>query len=335
MYSDRGIDRLLDRTVALGYSQVGYAIRSRKWPAHDPGSNALAGQNALVTGAGGGLGEATSLALARLGARVHLLVRNPERAGGAVERISAELGRTGIVADLAVEQCDISSSESIERFATDFVAGKKGKGQLDILVHNAGVMPPERLESMDGHELSLATHVLGPALLTERLLPVLKHSECGARVILVSSGGMYTQPLETNDPEFNNGDYSGPVAYARTKRMQVALTPFFDARWKPADVSVYSMHPGWVDTPGIRESLPRFRTLTKPLLRSPDSGSDTTVWLAATTERPPSGTFWHDRKQRPTKFWTAKETPAEDTEKLNSWVWETIESRTRGKRKTT
>ena len=91
-----------------------------------------------------------------------------------------------------------------------------------MLVHNAGVMPPERQETADGHEVALATHVLGPLLLTELLRPVLRGRE-RSRVVLVSSGGMYAQKLPAHDPEYLNGSYSGTTAYARTKRMQVAL----------------------------------------------------------------------------------------------------------------
>ena len=66
---DSGLDRLLDRTLLLGYSAVGPAVRSRHWRSNDPARGSLAGRNALVTGGGGGLGEAIALGLARLGAR--------------------------------------------------------------------------------------------------------------------------------------------------------------------------------------------------------------------------------------------------------------------------
>ncbi|NYI79132.1 SDR family NAD(P)-dependent oxidoreductase [Nocardioides panzhihuensis] len=317
---DEGLDRVLDRAVVLGYSRLGYAIRRRRWAAADPRPGALAGRTALVTGGGSGLGAATVLGLARLGARVHVLVRSPERAATAVARIEQQLGDEGLVADLRIERCDVSDLSVVDAFADDLCTRDGGTTTLDVLVHNAGVMPPERTESVDGHELTVATHVLGPIRLTERLLPALRRSEHGARVVFVASGGMYTQPLPVDDPEFQHGSYRGAVAYARSKRMQVELAPLLDRRWSPDRISTYVMHPGWADTPGLARSLPAFRTLSRPLLRSAEAGADTAVWLGATDPAPPSGTFWHDRRQRPTSYRSATRPEPGDTDELWRWV---------------
>ncbi|MEI7058766.1 SDR family NAD(P)-dependent oxidoreductase [Nocardioides sp. CCNWLW239] len=317
--AEKGLDRLLDRTIVAGYSRLGYAIRRRRWPADDPRPGSLAGRTALVTGGGSGLGEATVLGLARLGARVHLLVRSPDRAAPAVARIEGQLRREGLAADLRMERCDVSDPAMVDAFAEEFRARDGGHSVLDVLVHNAGVMPPERTESVDGHELSVATHVLGPIRLTEHLLPAMRRSEAGARVVFVASGGMYTQPMPVDDPDFRLGDYRGAVAYARSKRMQVELTPILDRRWSSDRVSTYVMHPGWADTPGIARSLPLFRTLTRPLLRPAEAGADTAVWLAATEPAPPSGTFWHDRRQRPTSYRSTTHPGPAETGEL--WRW--------------
>lgn len=316
---DQGLDRLLDRTVVLGYSRLGYAIRRRRWAAGDPRPGALAGRTAVVTGGGSGLGEATALGLARLGARVHLLVRSPERAAPAVARIERLLRDEGRAAELQTERCDVSDPAMTDVFAEDFCARDGGSTALDVLVHNAGVMPPERTESVEGHELTVATHVLGPIRLTEQLLPALRRSEHGARVVFVASGGMYTQSLPVDDPEFERGTYRGAVAYARSKRMQVELAPILDRRWSPDRISTFVMHPGWADTPGLARSLPAFRTLTRPFLRPPEAGADTAVWLAATEPTPPSGTFWHDRRQRPTSYRSATRPGRGEAEAL--WRW--------------
>lgn len=317
---DKGLDRVLDRTVVLGYSRLGYAIRRRRWAADDPRPGALAGRTALVTGGGSGLGAATVLGLARLGARVHVLVRSPERAATAVARIERQLREEGLVADLRIERCDVSDLSVADAFAEDLCSRDGGTTTLDVLVHNAGVMPPERTESVDGHELTVATHVLGPIRLTERLLPALRRSEHGARVVFVASGGMYTQPLPVDDPDFQRGDYGGAVAYARSKRMQVELAPLLDRRWSPERISTYVMHPGWADTPGLSRSLPAFRTLSRPLLRPAEAGADTAVWLAATDPAPQSGTFWHDRRQRPTSYRSSTRPGPGDTDELWGWV---------------
>lgn len=323
MSPDRGLDRLLDRAVLPGYSRLGHAIRRRGWYDEDPPPSAMAAKTALVTGAGGGLGEAVALELARLGARVGLVVRSAERAAPAMARISETLKTEGIEPDLRVEQCDVSDLAAVSAFAEEF--GQRGGGAaVDVLVHNAGVMPPERTESVDGHELTVATHVLGPVLLTELLRPSLGLSPEGARVIFVASGGMYTQSLPVDDPDFERGAYRGAVAYARSKRMQVELVPLLARRWAADRVSAYAMHPGWVDTPGIARSLPAFRALLRPLLRSPAAGADTAVWLAAKPTAPASGGFWHDRRQRPTSYRASTRSGPDEVERLWRWVEQEI-----------
>lgn len=320
MSPDHGRDRLLDRMVIPGYSRLGLILRRRRWAPDDPRPSALVGRTALVTGAGSGLGEATALGLARLGARVHLLVRSTERAAPALERIRLALAADGIEPDLHIEECDLSDLSAVSDFGARWCAHGDGTRPIDVLVHNAGVMPSERTKSVDGHELSVATHVLGPIRLTESLLPALGRSTSGARVVFVASGGMYTQSLPASDPEYRRGRYRGAVAYARSKRMQVELVPLLARRWAEQQLTVAAMHPGWVDTPGIAASLPQFSSLTRPLLRSPAEGADTAVWLAATDPAPTSGRFWHDRTQRPTNYRTATRTDPADLERFRTWT---------------
>ncbi|HYB81969.1 MAG TPA: SDR family oxidoreductase, partial [Mycobacterium sp.] len=201
-------------------------------------------------------------------------------------------------ADVRVEVCDVSDLAAVRAFVADL---SSRVSTLDVLIHNAGVLPATRTETDEGHEVTLATHVLGPVLLTELLLPILATSS-DPRVILMSSGGMYTQSLPTDDPEYQNGQYRGATAYARTKRIQVALTPILARRWAGQHIRVYSMHPGWADTPGVAAALPGFRMLTGPILRTPEEGADTAIWLAATQPAPPSGRFFHDRRPRPEHY---------------------------------
>lgn len=279
----RGVDTVLDRSVVLGYPRWGLALRRRLpgWPA-DPAPDALAGRTAVVTGASAGLGAAAADALARLGADVHLVVRDVAKG----ERVAARLPAT----TARVWRCDVSDLDDVTRFAGELAA----ETSVDVLVHNAGLLPPRRRTTAQDHELTLATHVLGPLRMTELLRPAL----AGGRVVWVSSGGMYAQRLPVADPEYRDGTYRGATAYARTKRIQVALVPLLARRWAPERISVYAMHPGWADTPGVAESLPGFHRLTGPVLRDAAEGADTMVWLAATTPAPDSGLFWHDRRPR-------------------------------------
>jgi len=155
-------------------------------------------------------------------------------------------------------------------------------------------------------------------LLTELLLPRLER----ARVVLVTSGGMYGQRLVADDPEYRSGDYTGVKAYARSKRAQVELLPLLDHRWRPRGVDLTAMHPGWADTPGVVDSLPTFHRLTGPFLRDAEGGVDTTVWLAATEPPPEPGLLWHDRRPRPTHLSGRTRTTERDRQQLWEWVRE-------------
>ena len=302
----RAADTLLDRSVLGGYTRIGYLLRRPGWDSDDPRPGALVGRTAVVTGANSGLGKAACTGLARLGATVHLMVRDQQRGRAAVEDIRREVPQ----ARLHLHRCDVSDPASV-RAAARHLVGRLDR--LDVVVHNAGALPPTREESVDGHEMTLATHVLGPVRLTELLRPALSP---GARVVFVSSGGMYTQSLPVDDPEYTESAYRGAVAYARSKRMQVALAPLMQQRWGADGVTVHVMHPGWADTPGFGASLPAFYRLTRPLLRSVEVGADTVIWLVATEPAPAGGRFWHDRAPRPKHYLPATRESAEDRARL-------------------
>ena len=288
------LDRLLDRSVVLGYSRVGNALRRTWWP-KDPPAGALSGRVVAVTGANSGLGKATALGAARLGAEVRLLCRSADRGEQARRDILAEVPGAAVV----VDRCDVSDLADLSEVARALAAQAP---RLHALVHNAGVLPPQRAEAPGGHELTLTTHVLGPHLLTHLLRDALA-ADGEARVLFVTSGGMYTQPLEVDDPEYTQSSYSGATAYARTKRMQVHLAQEWARELRPAGVSVHSVHPGWARTPGLVESLPAFTRVVGPVLRSAEEGADTAVWLLAAPEgHERSGLLWHDRAPRPTSY---------------------------------
>lgn len=306
------LDQFLDRTVVLGYTKVGAAVRRAWWPA-DPPPGALAGKVVAVTGANSGLGKATALGAARLGAEVRMLCRDVGRGEAARSEILAAVPG----AALRVHRCDVSDLATLP----DVAAGLRAEvPRLHALVHNAGVLPPDRAESAQGHELTYATHVLGPHVLTHELRDLLA-ADGDARVVFVTSGGMYTAPLDLEDLELTHTAYSGTRAYARTKRMQVHLAEEWARELAPEGVSVQSAHPGWAGTPGLAESLPGFSRLVRPLLRSAASGADTTVWLLAAPEgHATTGLLWHDRAPRPTSYLSRTRPGPGEVRRL----WETV-----------
>lgn len=305
----RGIDTALDRSVALGFTRIGPAVRRHLpgWPA-DPEPGSLRDHTVVVTGATSGLGLATARGVLGFGAHLVLVARNGEKAA----RVRAELLSSHPGSEIDVVLADLADLDDVRRAADELAA----LGPLHAIVHNAGLMPPERSESPQGHELSMAVHVLAPILLTDLLRPALAD---GARVVLVTSGGMYAQVLRADDPDYETGDYSPTTAYARSKRAQVELLPVLGERWGES-VHVYATHPGWADTPGVAESLPTFRKLTGPVLRDADGGAETTVWLTATDSPPPPGTLVHDRRVRPLHFRRGTRPSAADVARMWAWV---------------
>lgn len=303
------VDTALDRSIVPGYSRLGFALRSRAWSPDDPAPRSLEGATVIVTGANSGIGKATAESMVRLGATVVMAVRDPYR---------GEVARKEIVdrhphSEVIVERCDVADFAEVREFV-DRVAARTPR--IDAIVHNAGVMPPDRTSTTDGHELALATHVLGPIMMTELALPLLAAAP-SPRIVFMASGGMYAQALPYDDPEYRLGHYRGAAAYARTKRIQVELTPLLADRWLPGRSVVATMHPGWADTPGIAQSLPRFHVWTRPLLREPAQAADTAVWLAATSPPPESGMFWHDRRTRPVHYGVT--TTTTEAQRLEVW----------------
>lgn len=278
------IDTTLDRTL-LGFTKLGFSARGIDVNEAFPD---ISGRHVMVTGATGGIGRATAYRLAANGAVVHTVARSREK----LDALDADTPGA-----IVTHQADLSSMEAIEHLATQFTnAGHR----LDGLVNNVGVMTRERIVTGEGFELSYAVNLLGQYVLVMNLLPVLVAS-APSRVVMVSSGGMYSQPLRVTNIQSSEGKYDGTTAYARTKRGQVALAEHWARTFSVDGIRVNSMHPGWVDTDGVRDALPKFRRFTRPLLRNEDQGADSIVWLMASHEgESHTGEFIHDRKPRET-----------------------------------
>jgi len=302
----RILSAVVDPTVLLSFDRTGFLIHQLQF---DPADTELdmGGKTCLVTGANSGLGYATALRLAELGAAVWLLCRSAERGQTALREIRRASGNQRVHLELV----DMSSQISIRAFAERFTAA-----HVDVLVNNAGVLPDQRNETADGLELTWATNVVGPFLLTHLLLPKLRAAP-QARVINVSSGGMYTQPLTLEDLDWRKRPFDGVTAYAVTKRAEVILTEMWAQRLAGTPVTVNSMHPGWADTPSVRASLPRFYRVMQKVLRSEEQGADTIIWLAVCPRlAAESGKFWFDRKARSTHYLPRTRETAAERDKL-------------------
>jgi NAD(P)-dependent dehydrogenase (short-subunit alcohol dehydrogenase family) len=212
-------------------------------------------QRILVTGSTDGLGRRVAAELAGRGARVLVHGRDPGRVDEAAREVGAE---AGLVADLA----DLNQ---VRRLAEE-------AGRLDTLVNNAGVIVPERRESADGYELTLAVNHLSHFLLTALMLPRMREP---ARIVNVSSLGQ--APLDWDDLMFERG-YEGYTAYSRSKLAQVLFTIELDERLQGRDVTVNALHPATLmDTKMVMRNLGRPRS-------SVDEGVEAVVRLVADPE---------------------------------------------------
>jgi dehydrogenase/reductase SDR family protein 12 len=284
-----GVDQALEVSVAGSFTRIGPAVRSRLFRWEPLAAHRIDGTISVVTGATSGLGLVTATELARLGSRVVLLVRDAERGRAVGREIAATTGNKGVT----VVQADMGDLDSVRR-AADSLRRLPG---IDVLVHNAGALSRTRQVSPQGIEQTVAAQLIGPFLLTHLVGVPLRNAP--SRVIFVTSGGMYTEPLNVDSLEMKPDVYDGVTAYARVKRAQVSLVERWAPHLRRLAITIAAMHPGWADTPGVRTSLPTFGRVVGPLLRTPSEGADTIVWLASAPGAGiPSGSLWLDRRQR-------------------------------------
>jgi len=307
------VDDGLEITLVGSFTRIGPAVRRRLFGWTDPPDGALEGRTVLITGPTSGLGRAAALALAGLGARLVLVGRDESRLAALRDELVAAHGEHRFAYVVA----DMGSLGSV-RAASDRVLATESR--LDVVVDNAGAIFPDRREGPDGIEATMAVMVVGPFTLTGRLLPLLRRTP-GARVIAVTSGGMYGQRLHLDDLGWRDEPYHGTRAYARAKRAQTSLMREWSRRLAGSGIAFVAMHPGWAETPGVKASLPGFYDVMRPLLRTPADGVDTIVWLAARPDpTEASGRLYLDRRPRPFDRLPATRVSALDRRRL----WEIV-----------
>ncbi|ASA19617.1 SDR family oxidoreductase [Paenibacillus donghaensis] len=246
----------------------------------------------VVTGGNSGMGLATTIELARQGAKVIMVCRSRERGEAALASARLKSGSQQIELML----CDLASLESIRRFAADFIASYP---VLDVLVNNAGVVSVKRQLTADGFELDLGVNHLGHFLLTDLLLEPLKGAEQG-RVVVVASGAYKIGKMYYSDPTLSRG-YNPAKAYGRSKLANILFTRELAARLQGTRVTVNAVHPGAVGTNiGVNRETGFGRSVLKLLsyfFLTPEQGADTAVYLATAPElKETTGQYYYRRK---------------------------------------
>lgn len=249
----------------------------------------LTGKTALVTGATGGIGREIARGLAKLGASVIVGARDRSKGEAVVSELSADAKVPGSVSLLVI---DVSSIASVRAAAAEL--GER-HAKLDILVNNAGAWFTDRRETGEGHELTLATNVIGPYLLTKLLAPRIPS---GGRVVNVVSE--LAANYDATDLEWKQRPFDGFKVYAQSKQALRMVTWLHAEQLKSKGIDVNAAAPGFVKTDfnqnakGFMAAMIGF--MSRFMAVSPAEGADTPIWVAAASELAGKSARYFDKR---------------------------------------
>jgi NAD(P)-dependent dehydrogenase (short-subunit alcohol dehydrogenase family) len=267
----------------------------------------MRGRVCVVTGASSGVGRATAIGLAGLGAMVVLVCRDPERGEAAREDVAKAGATSGGQARLEV--ADLAVQRDVRELAKRL---HQRLDRLDVLVNNAGGIFGRRRESHDGIELTLALNHLAYFLLTNLVVDMLRAS-APSRVVNVASAAHSGARLNLDDLQLRRG-YRPQRAYANSKLDNVLFTYELARRLAGTGVSVNCVHPGTVRSGFGRDGSALFRLgvrLVQPFMITPEAGADTVIYLATSPEvEGVTGKYFVKRQPRPSSAASYEETTA-------------------------
>ena len=236
----------------------------------------MKGKVCIVTGANSGIGKETAIGLVGKGATVIMVVRNKDRGEKAKHEIMSQIADASI--DLII--CDMSSMKSIRKFAGEF---KQKYTQLDVLVNNAGAVFSKREVTAEGFERTLAVNYLGPFLLANELLPMLK-SAAPSRIINLGSGLHKSGKIDINNLQ-STKNYKGMRVYSNSKLLVIMFTYELARRLDGTGVTVNGIEPGFAATnlgnnSGSLRSAVMFK-LIRPMQINAKKAAETSIYLAS------------------------------------------------------
>jgi retinol dehydrogenase 14 len=246
--------------------------------ATEPVSGLMVGKTVLITGATSGIGRATALGLARMGAHLAIIGRDRVRTEGAAREIhAAGDGRV----DLFI--ADLSSQSQVRDLAEELL---QTLPRIHVLINNVGGYFDSRHVTADRLERTFALNHLAPFLLTSLLMEKLKQS-ASARVVTVSSNAQATGRIDFSDLQ-GERSYSGARAYSQSKLANVLFSYELARRLKGTSVTSNALHPGvastsfGTDDPATVQRI--FIPFLRPFMKSPTQGAVTSIHLASAPE---------------------------------------------------
>lgn len=273
---------------------------------------------ALITGANSGIGLATSIELAKMNIEVIMLCRNEKKGLESKEIVKIKSQSDHV----HLKICDLGNLNSVRSIVKEI---KSEFHKLDILINNAGVVSPKRLETTDGFEYHLGINHLGHFLLTNLLLENLLNSEQG-RIINVSSGAYKWAEFYVDDPHLTKS-YNLFKAYGQSKLANILFTKELAKRMKNTNVTANSLHPGAVSTNIGIDRKTGFGTMVhkilSPFFKTPFEGAETSIYLATSPNvSSVTGEYFVDKKIKK----LSKTAKNEEVAKL-LWEWSAKETK--------
>jgi len=229
----------------------------------------MRGKQCVITGGNSGIGKATALALADLGANIILVCRDEAKGEAAV----ADIQRRSNNKAISLINADLASLESVRELA---VTLNDRLEQLDVLINNAGVMCEKRATSVDGFELQWAVNHLAPLLLTRLLQAPLARAK--GRVVNVSSQVHRMGLIQFDDLQWQQ-KYKMFKSYGQSKLALIMCSNKLAEAWQPLGITINCLHPGVIAT-----NLGGTPKLMKLFLSGPDKGARTSVFLASSDQ---------------------------------------------------
>jgi len=247
----------------------------------------------MVTGANSGIGKATAMGLAEMGATVILVCRSKEKGEAALSEMREKSGNNSLDLMLA----DMSSMRSVRQLASEF---RRKYDRLHVLVNNAGLFMFTRTTTGDRLETTFEVDYLSHFLLTGLLIDLLKAS-APSRLVEVSSVAHYNGHIDFDDLQGEKG-YGGWKAYSQAKLAQVLFTYELARRLKGTGVTANCLHPGAVATNIWSRPLGRAGFIMKLLrlfMMGPEGGAKTPIYLASSPDvEGVSGKYFTNKKEK-------------------------------------